>query len=250
MWILLGIFAIDILGSVIAIFHMKISIPPVDEVNTRLAKVRRRLALWITGHIERRMEKAYPNIRPERVETREKPEVFAKGCGFYKLFILFVVGAFLGDIVETVFCRYSMGRWMSRSSFVWGPFSIVWGMAIVLATLLLNNFRDRSDGFLFIFGTVVGGAYEYLCSVLTEIVFGKIFWDYSKLPFNLGGRINLLFCFSLLGNCGGAVDEKALSQNIRFNRACTGKTGKNRHLDYDCLYHCGYGGFRPCPYPL
>ncbi len=195
MWILLGIFAIDILGSVIAIFHMKISIPPVDEVNTRLAKVRRRLALWITGHIERRMEKAYPNIRPERVETREKPEVFAKGCGFYKLFILFVVGAFLGDIVETVFCRYSMGRWMSRSSFVWGPFSIVWGMAIVLATLLLNNFRDRSDGFLFIFGTVVGGAYEYLCSVLTEIVFGKIFWDYSKLPFNLGGRINLLFCF-------------------------------------------------------
>ena len=25
--------------------------------------------------------------------------------------------------------------------------------------------------------------------------FGKVFWDYSKLPFNLGGRINLLFCF-------------------------------------------------------
>ena len=22
-----------------------------------------------------------------------------------------------------------------------------------------------------------------------------IFWDYSKIPFNLGGRINLLYCF-------------------------------------------------------
>ena len=33
-------------------------------------------------------------------------------------------------------------------------------------------------------------AYEYLCSVFTEIVFGAVFWDYSALPFNLGGRIN------------------------------------------------------------
>ncbi len=38
------------------------------------------------------------------------------------------------------------------------------------------------------------GAYEYLCSVFTEIVFGKVFWDYSNMPFNLGGRINLLYC--------------------------------------------------------
>ena len=29
----------------------------------------------------------------------------------------------------------------------------------------------------------------------TELVFGKVFWDYSKIPFNLGGRINLLYCF-------------------------------------------------------
>ena len=41
----------------------------------------------------------------------------------------------------------------------------------------------------------MGGAYEYVCSVFTELVFGTIFWDYSHLPFNLGGRINLLYCF-------------------------------------------------------
>ena len=44
-------------------------------------------------------------------------------------------------------------------------------------------------------GTFLGGAYEYTCSVLTELCFGKVFWDYSKIPFNLGGRINLLYCF-------------------------------------------------------
>ena len=58
-----------------------------------------------------------------------------------------------------------------------------------------SNYRNRSDGFLFAFGTFLGGAYEYLCSVFTEIVFGKVFWDYSDIPFNLGGRINLLYCF-------------------------------------------------------
>ena len=31
--------------------------------------------------------------------------------------------------------------------------------------------------------------------MFTELVFGKVFWDYSNIPFNLGGRINLLYCF-------------------------------------------------------
>ena len=42
---------------------------------------------------------------------------------------------------------------------------------------------------------MLGGAYEYICSVFTELVFGTIFWDYSGFAFNLGGRINLLYCF-------------------------------------------------------
>ena len=84
---------------------------------------------------------------------------------------------------------------MSRSSVVWGPFSLVWGIAIAAATLLLHKYRDRSDRFVFIAGTCLGGAYEYICSVVLELLFGKVFWDYSKIPFNLGGRVNLLYCF-------------------------------------------------------
>ena len=109
--------------------------------------------------------------------------------------MLFFVGAFLGDITETIFCRITAGVWMSRSSVVWGPFSIVWGLAIAMVTAMLYKYKDRSDGFLFWTGTFLGGAYEYLCSVFTELVFGKVFWDYSWMPFNLGGRINLLYCF-------------------------------------------------------
>ena len=144
--------------------------------------------------MDRRIHKAYPKAAKVEAVPKDK-RVFAQGCDFYKVVMLFFIGAFLGDITETIFCRITAGVWMSRSSVVWGPFSIVWGLAIAAATAMLYKYRNKSDSFLFWTGTLLGGAYEYLCSVFTEIVFGKVFWDYSKLPFNLGGRINLLYCF-------------------------------------------------------
>ena len=73
-------------------------------------------------------EKAYPNIEKERIIQAEEPKkeskVFAEGCCFYKIIGLFFIGAFLGDVTETIFCRITAGRWMSRSSVVYGPFSI------------------------------------------------------------------------------------------------------------------------------
>ena len=34
-----------------------------------------------------------------------------------------------------------------------------------------------------------------MCSGFTEVVLGVVFWDYSHIPFNLAGRVNLLYCF-------------------------------------------------------
>lgn len=113
---------------------------------------------------------------------------------FYKLFWLFMIGAFLGDITETIYCRITGGIWMSRSSVVWGPFSIVWGLGLVIATIILYPFRKKSNWKLFLAGAVFGGLFEYFCSLFTEHVFGKVFWDYSHIPFNINGRVNLLYC--------------------------------------------------------
>lgn len=153
----------------------------------------------LTGKIQKRMVKAFPNIQGQYIfqtPAREKqPDVFARGCCFYKLTGLFFLGAFLGDITETIFCRVTAGVWMSRSSVVYGPFSIVWGLGCTFLTAFLYKYREKSDSCVFLYGTVLGGAYEYVCSVFTELVFGTVFWDYSSIPFNLGGRINLLYCF-------------------------------------------------------
>ena len=195
--VLLGMLIVDILGSYLLLRGKGKNLARWEATNEGLDRVSDKLGRMISTWVGKRIQKAYPKavglIRKE--EEAEKGKVFAAGCGFYKIVLLFFVGAFLGDITETIFCRITAGVWMSRSSVVWGPFSIVWGLAIALVTAMLYKYKDKSDSFLFIIGTLLGGAYEYLCSVFTEIVFGKVFWDYSEIPFNLGGRINLLYCF-------------------------------------------------------
>ena len=72
--------------------------------------------------------------------------------------------------------------------------AVVWvGMA--LAAILLRGGEQKSESRIFWFGVILGGAYEYVCSAVTELLFGTVFWDYSGFKFNLGGRINLLYCF-------------------------------------------------------
>ena len=197
-WILAAVLAMDVTATLCILSGRSRRIRQWEGVDSWLTGVSSRLERKIYGWVDRRIQNAYPEAvyREElQAEAEQRKTIFAYGLCFYKIALLLVVGAFLGDIVETIFCRVTAGVWMSRSSFVWGPFSIVWGLAIALATWFLYNYRNRSDGFLFAFGTFLGGAYEYLCSVFTEIVFGKVFWDYSDIPFNLGGRINLLYCF-------------------------------------------------------
>ena len=69
------------------------------------------------------------------------------------------------------------------------------GLALVLAAILLRGGEQKSESRIFWFGVILGGAYEYVCSAVTELLFGTVFWDYSGFKFNLGGRINLLYCF-------------------------------------------------------
>ena len=209
---LYSIIAIDFFGSAIGILSLHLRLKKnrfslVEEVSENLQRTADRLGARLAAWVQKRVSRAYPHLaarelikaqaeaRRQAELAREKAGVFASGCCFYKLFWLFLLGAFLGDITETIFCLATTGVLMSRSSLVYGPFSIVWGLGCALLTAVLYKYKDRSDHFIFFTGTVLGGAYEYMCSVVTELVFGTVFWDYSKIPFNLGGRINLLYCF-------------------------------------------------------
>ena len=197
---MLGLLILDTVATLILMTGRSRRIEQWEAVDSWLTGISSDLGRRIYGYVDHRIRRAYPEAAHRKTELTEEEvkkqaTVFAYGCSFYKIVWIFVIGSFLGDIVETLFCRATAGVWMSRSSLVWGPFSIVWGMAMAAGTLLLYRYRDKTDVFLLTAGTFLGGAYEYMCSVVTELVFGKVFWDYSKIPFNLGGRINLLYCF-------------------------------------------------------
>ncbi len=203
-WVMAGLLFVDFLTTAMAVLGMKITARNLALLSEGMQQTSRLLENTLTARIQRRMEKSFPSIdkttlaedlKRKETEADSRKTVFAQGCSFYKLVCLFFIGSFLGDLTETVFCRLTMGVWMSRSSVVYGPFSIVWGLACALLTLFLYRYRNKSDRHIFLAGTLLGGAYEYICSVFTELVFGTVFWDYSGFAFNLGGRINLLYCF-------------------------------------------------------
>ena len=208
--VLYAVLCLDLAGTIMAIkaVHSRLRrLSIIEGVSENLQKAADMMGEGLTGWVQKHMAKAYPSLEAKELlaarqekerqleAAKERAGVFAVGCSFYKLVCLFFLGAFLGDITETIFCLATTGKLMSRSSVVYGPFSIVWGLGCAMLTWILYRYREQSDRRLFLCGTILGGAYEYICSVFTEIVFGTVFWDYSKIPFNLGGRINLLYCF-------------------------------------------------------
>ncbi len=137
-----------------------------------------------------RLDKAYPEWEGE---SKEELPVFAQGFCFYKMVWVFLLTAIIGDIVETIFVGIVGGHWMSRSSLVYGPFSVVWGFGAIILTITLHPLAKKAGQYIFLAGCLIGGVYEYTMSVLAEDVLHTQFWDYSKMPFNIGGRTNLLY---------------------------------------------------------
>lgn len=189
-WVGMALAVLDQISAMVVVSRYANRHPRLEQLNRELGRGSERLRQKIAASVEKRIQRAYPAAaRPEPTTSAEKQLSLAD------LLWLFVIGAFLGDVVETIFCRITAGVWMSRSSLVWGPFSVVWGLALALSTVLLRNCENKSDSAIFAFGVFMGGAYEYVCSAVGELLFGVIFWDYSGFKFNIAGRVNLLYCF-------------------------------------------------------
>lgn len=92
---------------------------------------------------------------------------------------------------KSFFARH--GYLESRSGLVWGPFNMLYGVGAASLSIILYRFRNRGKWLSFLGGFVVGSVVEYVCSWLQEVLFGSRSWDYSRVPFNINGRICLLY---------------------------------------------------------
>ena len=160
--------------------------------------------------------------------TENNSKHFAKGLNIYKLLLICFIGSFFGVIIEMLWCLITNGYIESRSGLVYGPFNLLYGVGAVALTVCLYRFRNRGAWISFLGGMIVGSAVEYICSFGQELIFGSRSWDYSHLPFNINGRICLLYSvfWGLLGvlwikNLYPRMAELILKIPNRIGKICT-----------------------------
>lgn len=109
-----------------------------------------------------------------------------------KIFWIFVIGSVFGFFAEMSYALIYTRTLEIRQGLIYGPFIQIYGMGAVAYYILISKIQEPKKAFLY--GMVMGGALEYLCSFFQEIFFGTISWEYSHLFMNLNGRTSLLYC--------------------------------------------------------
>ena len=103
--------------------------------------------------------------------------------------LYFFIYAFLGWLLETIFCLVTLGVFNKRG-FLYGPVCPMYGFAAVIMIQMLKNIKTNTlgkFGICMIFFTV----FEYVVAVVLESLFGLRWWDYSNEALNFQGRISL-----------------------------------------------------------
>jgi len=104
-------------------------------------------------------------------------------------FLLFLIYSFLGWSMEVVIEMIKTKKFINRG-FLIGPYCPIYGVGIVLITLLLEKYN--SDVFvIFTFTMVYCGILEYITSYTMEKLFNARWWEYSHHKFNINGRVSL-----------------------------------------------------------
>lgn len=107
--------------------------------------------------------------------------------------LIFIIGSFLGFIIESFWCILINHRLESRKGLIYSPLIPIYGIAALLISLIINLFDITNYYQIFILGLLISLIVEYLSSVFQEKIFHTKSWDYSHMSFNIKGRVNLKY---------------------------------------------------------
>ncbi|MCI8392723.1 MAG: putative ABC transporter permease [Clostridia bacterium] len=130
----------------------------------------------------------------EQINVQKKPKktFTILGISIWRIIAFFIIYSVAGYVVEVLFSIVSKGTLESRQSFMYGPFSGIYGLGAVVMILFLQYF-NKNNNRLFIGGFIVGSIVEYLVSLFAEVFLHVKWWDYSNQPLNINGRICVYF---------------------------------------------------------
>lgn len=112
---------------------------------------------------------------------------------FHDIFYIFLFGCFFGWIVEGIWSYLKRGILINHSALVLGPFNVVYGISAVVLTLCLFKLKEKKNIQIFGISFAIGTVLEYIMSFLMEKLVGFVAWNYSKKPFNINGRVCLMY---------------------------------------------------------
>ena len=106
----------------------------------------------------------------------------------------FVIYSILGFIFETIFSFIL--KFNTESGFMYGPYTVVYGISITLIFLLYKKFKHTKPElkkiiFMFLSGFITITILEFTGGLLLKNIYGIKMWNYKGLPLHIGEFISI-----------------------------------------------------------
>ena len=105
--------------------------------------------------------------------------------------LIFFIYAFAGWCLESIGSIFNpkVKKFINRG-FLIGPYCPVYGIGVVLVSILLKKYTNDIPA-LFFLAILICGTLEYFTGYIMEKLFNARWWDYSSKKFNINGRVCL-----------------------------------------------------------
>lgn len=141
----------------------------------------------------------------------------------YLMLWYFVIYAFLGWCTEVVYAAVSTGKFVNRG-FLNGPLCPIYGFGVVIIAALLAPIKENL-AVLFLGSVLLTSALELVTGWILEKTFHTKWWNYSDIPFNIGGYICLKFslawgiaCVMIINIIHPIIQELVLAVNYKAGK--------------------------------
>lgn len=120
---------------------------------------------------------------------------------YYNLIYFFAIYSFAGWCVEVLYYFKNERRFVNRG-FLYGPFCPIYGFGAVSLVVFLDSYKNNIFT-LFFLAVLLTSILEYFTGLFLEKTFKTKWWDYTEDPFNIHGRVCLLY--SLMWGVGEVI---------------------------------------------
>lgn len=116
----------------------------------------------------------------------------------YLIFIFFV-GCILGGLIEVIYQILTLGAF-KIGGFLYGPLRPIYGWGSILLYFIGRKY-NKNIFTTFLSSLIICSLFEYISSFVLEIIFNRVWWDYTGYILNINGRIcfTMSICWGLLG---------------------------------------------------